>query len=236
MTKEQAAHFILRQFIDLETQFQATLSYIPYVEENKGVLSPKYSTILIDACSLIDSIFRDLVGEKKRSSLKDYASLFEPSINLEQNLTLYLNTPLTILSPFESWRTSQPSWWNAYNKLKHDRINNFDSATLENTLLAVCALHQVMARCKVFLGPFLKEGWINTSDVDLAGNLASVAHLGALTPSPPSMVIESQLFVSPTRENFISATETQPLYLNVDYDIPNLSSRVKDFIWAHEDF
>jgi hypothetical protein len=237
MNQSQAADFVILQFIDLEVQLQDCLNVAPYIHANRQVVSPKFATILIEACSLIDSIFSDLLGAKNKTSLKDYAQAFEPSIDLVRNMTLFLNTPIMVLRPFELWRKEQPEWWAAYNSLKHDRINNFESATLENTVLALCALHQVMARCKLFLGPFLKVGWIDTANGDLVADLGSVAHLGPLTPSPPSMVIESKLFVSSTRENFINDTkESESLYLDIDYQARNLSNRVKNIIWAHEDF
>ena len=45
------------------------------------------------------------------------------------------------VKPWDGWSTSSsPSWWQLYNKIKHDRTAHFDSASLENAILSVSAL------------------------------------------------------------------------------------------------
>ena len=48
------------------------------------------------------------------------------------------------ISPFKNWNPSSPTkslkWYDAYNKIKHDRIENLSLATLDNAINAVCAL------------------------------------------------------------------------------------------------
>jgi hypothetical protein len=44
-------------------------------------------------------------------------------------------------TPFSGWPAGQtPDWWTANNKVKHERHNLFNRASLENTLNAVSAL------------------------------------------------------------------------------------------------
>lgn len=63
--------------------------------------------------------------------LKDY----------EFTLKTYSNIPSII--PFENWNLTAPSaslsWYDAYNKTKHDRDNHFSEATLLNCINAVVA-------------------------------------------------------------------------------------------------
>ena len=44
--------------------------------------------------------------------------------------------------PWESWGAprSSPSWWRAYNNVKHGRDDNFPDASLQNVLSALCGL------------------------------------------------------------------------------------------------
>ena len=45
------------------------------------------------------------------------------------------------LTPWDYWsQTQNPSWWAAYNNVKHQRDRNFHDANLENTINAVAGL------------------------------------------------------------------------------------------------
>jgi hypothetical protein len=49
------------------------------------------------------------------------------------------------LAPFKEWASGGVStWWKAFTELKHDRIRNFRSATLGNTVLALAATFIVL--------------------------------------------------------------------------------------------
>jgi len=175
-------------------------------------------------------------GDSERYNLKKYGEIHEPYLLLEKRASLFLVSPLQLLQPYDSWTIGQPEWWAAYNSLKHDRLNNYEVATYTNAVLALAGLHQLIACFKEFIGGFLRAGWIDTDSVELVADLGSVAHLGTLHPAPPSMVIESELFVSPTRENFIGYSPNNPTSFEVDYDISGLSHRVRDLLFAHDDW
>jgi hypothetical protein len=45
------------------------------------------------------------------------------------------------IKPFENWEKSKPpSWWTAYNKIKHSRSDHFEKANLQNTIHASSGL------------------------------------------------------------------------------------------------
>jgi hypothetical protein len=232
------ASFAVSSFSGLEVELIACREYLPFVEANKQAISPKFVPIIMEACSLIDSIFRENTADKtKHYNLKKYGLEHEPRLSLHEDLSLFLNSPVQILRPFKDWTKKQPDWWAAYNKLKHDRLNNYEAATYTNAVLSVAGAHQLMARNKIFVGEFIKAGWINVQDDELMMKVASSAQLGALMGNPPDMVIESRLFASPTLDNFVlPESEDDPLYIQVDYDYPGLSNRVRGFIFAHEEW
>jgi hypothetical protein len=238
MPSDSKLDFVIASFSALEAQLQDCLNYIPFIENNKSVLSPRFTPIVMESCSLIDSIFSRITNDKsKKYNLKKYADLHESTLSLEGNISLFLGSPLRVLQPYRDWTSRQPDWWAAYNALKHDRINNYEVATYTNAIQALAGLHQLIARCKFFIGGFLRAGWLDTQGFDLIADLGSAAHLGPLHPSPPIMVIESRFFASPTRENFInSADEEEPLYLDINFEMPGLSNRLRNFVFAHEDW
>jgi hypothetical protein len=238
MRNQHRLDFVINNFSLLELQLASCMDYIPFIDINRDVVSPKFIPIITEACALTESIFREITGDKgKRYSFKKYAELHEPSLSLEGNISLFLSYPLQLLEPYRDWTKQQPAWWKAYNALKHDRLRNYHVATYANVVAALAGLHQLMSRCEIFIGSFLRAGWIDTEDAGLEERLGVAAHLGALHAGPPSMAVESKLFVSPTVENFINYTLGDDLlYLDVDYSIAGLSNRVRSFIFAHEDW
>jgi hypothetical protein len=232
------ASFVVASFAGLETQLVTCMEYVPFVEANKHAISPKFVPVIMESCSLIDSIFREITSDKtKHLNLKKHGLEHEPVLSLHENISLFLITPVQLLRPFRDWTHKPPDWWAAYNRLKHDRLNNYEVATYMNAVQSLAALHQLIARCKMFVGEFLKAGWIDTQDSELMVSLASAAHLGALMRNPPDAVIESKLFASATIDNFIlPPSEDDPFYIQVDYDFPGISNRIRSFIFAHEEW
>jgi len=237
MRPEYRFDFCIASFCVLEQQLKSCMEYIPFIETNKQVLSPKFVPVIFEACSLVDSIFTEMAGDAtERYNLKRHNQKHEPYLLLAEKTTLFLISPMQVLQPYREWSTTQPEWWAAYNALKHDRLDNYEVATYTNAVLALCALHQVMASFKEFIGGFLRAGWIATESFDVLTDLGSAAHLGGLHPGPPSVVIQSELFASPTRENFIGYHTDDPRFFEVDYDARGLSHRIRDLLFAHDDW
>lgn len=202
------------------------LSYIPFIDNNKQVISPKFIPIILEACSLIDSVFKNSKGQKgKKHDLKDYTKLVEHHLYLEETISIFLNPRLVFLTPFENWTKAVPTWWAAYNKLKHDRLDNYDAATYENAILAMTGLHQVISRSAEFAPVLLSAGWLDSNIRDLARHLA-----GHISSDP--IPVASKLFVSPLLDNFVTYDRGRP-------DIEpscHFTDRVRGILAAHEWF
>ena len=236
MDKDLATNFVVAQFIGLELQLHECLNFVPYIAENKHLVSPKFVPILMESCSLIDSVLRHHAGVGKNGNLKMFREVCEPDLELEGKVTMFLNTPISLLRPFRNWHVGVPSWWTAYNEIKHDRINKMESATFENTVLALGGLHQIITNYGIFIGALLRSDWINTEDDAVIHSMAGIAQVFT-NPRLPSMAVESRLFVSPSQENFVKEpSDPESRYLELDYTVANLSERVKNFVWAQEDF
>jgi hypothetical protein len=227
--------FVIANFVVLEDQLIDCMEYIPFINGNKDVISAKFIPIIMDSCSLIDSIFRDFSGQKhEKYNLKKYGDLYEHFLSLDKVISIFLVSPLELLSPYKGWKSSQPEWWKAYNMLKHDRLNNYKVSTYRNAVLSLTGLHQLMSRFKHFTAGFLRAGWIDTQTIEVIEQISSANHLAGLHPAPPNIIIESKLFVSPTRENFVGYDSDDPRFLEVDYDAQGLSNRVRNFLLANE--
>ncbi|MEM6452170.1 MAG: hypothetical protein AAF703_17890 [Cyanobacteria bacterium P01_D01_bin.105] len=85
----------------------------------------------------------------------DYIRLLDPLHLQDYAFTFHAFPSLPEISPFSEWSMDAPtaslSWYDAYNKTKHDRDNHFSDATLERCLEAVTA---VVAMYCVRYGPY----------------------------------------------------------------------------------
>lgn len=222
--------FAVSSFEELESRLTDCLSFIPFIERNKQVISPRFIPIIVESCGLTESVFKALEGQDgKRHDLKDYSKLIEPYLLLEEAITIFLNLPILFLNPFRDWTTQPPAWWQAYNKLKHDRLNNYDSATYENTILAMAGLHQVISRSAGFIPSLISAGWFNSDSTDVGEVVAARISQSGL---PIQIIpVESRFFVSPLHDNFVTYENGQPKVENCDF-----TNRVKEMLTVYEWF
>ncbi len=52
----------------------------------------------------------------------------------------YQKLTKSAFEPFEGWKSGNPDWYKAYNKIKHDRDSGFQKANYENCLYALGGL------------------------------------------------------------------------------------------------
>lgn len=229
LTKNEKFNLTLTGFQSLETQMLQCMEFIPFIANNKSAVSPKFVTIILEACSLIDSTFRDAAEPpSKHLTMRDYARELENYFDLDESVSLGLTTPLSILRPFKNWTSEVPAWWVSYNQIKHDRLNNFSLATFETAFSALAGLHQVMARSLDFLGVMTAAGWFNAGSMAFGEMVA--ARIGSSGRSAGTLPAESRLFVSPATGNFVESDELRPKIS----DDCEFSDRIKSIITAYE--
>ena len=234
MEERTRINFAVTGFENLEKQLAECMDFLPFIAENKNAISPKFIPIIMDSCSLIESILHEITcsSNKERLNLKKYCLLQESSLQLEENASFFLTLPVQILQPYKNWSQKSPVWWDAYNKLKHDRLNNYHSATYSNAVNALAGLHRLMSKQREFIGAFLKAGWIDTHDFEVTENLCSYVHEGTNV----DVVIESKLFVSSTGENFVNPSTSDERYFDINFNAYGLSERIRNILFAHEDW
>lgn len=206
---------ILANFSSLEDRLLEYLDFLPYTKDTRHVISPRFIPIILDACSLTDSVLRHFVGKpEKRCSLKHIANESDEHLELNTAFSILLTPEIAFLNPFASWKTKVPEWWSAYNRLKHDRLNQYSVATYENTVLALCALHQVVARNRHFIPNLISAGWFHADNPDL-GELILAQHIQVGVGTSDVIPVESRLFVTPNQSNFVEFSHGQP-FVNDD--------------------
>ena len=136
---------------DIRLLIQKLDSILLYVEPSNislKVYSHKLRELLILSCTEVESFWIHYMKEAGESTdrltTKDYVRLLHPLFLNEYEIT-FNRYPFTYSTkPFGQWDVSNPtttlSWYDAYNKAKHDKILNFDQATLEDCLNSISAL------------------------------------------------------------------------------------------------
>ena len=144
-------------YLSLESEIQRSFEFVyPLIAENKNVISIPYQQIIFASCSEINNLL-SLLMEKYSLKPKDFKEnanewnirLFYKALDgkkldgkalidqiknetvfLDYQLNKIFNNSLT-LKPFEKWEDGKsPSWWTAYNDLKHNKSKNFKKANL----------------------------------------------------------------------------------------------------------
>ena len=132
----------------IEGDIKKLSRYIEFDESNFKVYSIELSRLLLTACSEVDVVMKELCKlidpNSKAENINGYKRVIKEKllyiVNGGVNCPLYGLT----LFPWSKWKgEGNPEWWVSYNKVKHERNNNYRRANLKNVLNAVAGLFVV---------------------------------------------------------------------------------------------
>lgn len=145
MTIQEFKRDYLRQYCLIEKDFANTMDYVSISPNNYATFSPAYLKILLSIGSEID-VLKDFVCKSLNTDMKHFNQV-QPdfhSVAVEVRSENMLLTPWDCGTPF-------PTWWTAYNEVKHNRNESatkfdpskkyFEYANLENVLSALAGLY-----------------------------------------------------------------------------------------------
>ncbi len=114
-------------------------------EENYTSYGHEIRNLLILACTEVEAQWKGVLKahEIVGKDTSDYVKL-NKAMHLNEYSILLTHYPwLPEFCPFKDWQIDLPTqslnWYDAYNKVKHDRELNFTKATLIHAINAVCA-------------------------------------------------------------------------------------------------
>ncbi|MFO0957090.1 MAG: hypothetical protein U0800_06435 [Isosphaeraceae bacterium] len=149
-----------KSFIDSVEQVEALFSELSSISsvahldpQNLTVYGSRIRQMIIVACTEFEAQCRGILKAngciKPRFNTTDYVALLEPLKLNEYSVRLSRYPNLQDLSPFKDWSNSQPSqsitWYENYNKVKHDREGNFNLGNLGCLLECIAACWIMMA-------------------------------------------------------------------------------------------
>lgn len=139
----------MHYFVALEKELENSFNYIEPVTENMACYGAKYSSLLNSISIEFESTCKTLIKFKENDAkvgdignIKAYMLKHFPKICSNQVDIARINESI---KPLENWGSSRLEWWDAYTTLKHNRINNYNQASLRNVIDAMSSLLIVIA-------------------------------------------------------------------------------------------
>jgi hypothetical protein len=146
-------HYV-RAFLLIQEDLLKIFRYVDPNDLNDQTISLKIHELLVRTCIEVEANFTAILSENiytvhpnKFNMAKDYC-LIEQSHHLSKyqvKLPVWTGTK-NVITPFKDWTNVSPTnwtpltWYNAYNKSKHDRHLHFDKASFRNLIDAVAGL------------------------------------------------------------------------------------------------
>lgn len=198
------AELVIEWFLDLEDHLKHYLRTIP-INWNHGAVLPLLSGIIVEAAGLVDSVFRKEFDVSQSRTLRrnlritHFSVQYEQRHSLSRKTTIIYQYPPVLLNPFRGWISQEEGggvdleWWEAYNKLKHERIEHYAKCTLSNAVMAVCALHQVLSVLPCFFKSLITHDMVALQGYPISYAIRLVEEGRVEVP----FLVESQLFATP---------------------------------------
>jgi hypothetical protein len=148
----------------LVKEYLALLEYIEPTDKNKSVYSHRLYELYLRACTEFENICKEILLSENYEktghlNINDYRTL-DASLKLnEREVGLLFWQPYTkYISPFSDWKIADKplSWYQDYNKVKHNRNTEFSRASLLNVTSAIAAVFTILF-CKfgvAFFNPY----------------------------------------------------------------------------------
>lgn len=156
-------------YLSVEKMLEDTRKYVAVSEENKDTYSDEFAKIILLSCSEIDSILklicklRNIQKEDNQYNMKVYIGVLNEIENIKEIAysrypTTCINEELLIVRPFKTMDINKKyggmDWWEAYQSLKHNRLENALKGNLNNAVTAVAAQYIIIRLLIDFLNEY----------------------------------------------------------------------------------
>lgn len=147
MTVQEFETRIWPFYLRLEREFINTLTYVEFSPDNFSTYSIEYEKQLLSIGSEIDILCKLLCAEidstQHPSKMDGYTSILSGYMNITSTKIRFCMNQQDYI-PFDGWTIgNNPTWWKAYNKVKHERLlnENYKKGNLENVFHALAGLY-----------------------------------------------------------------------------------------------
>ena len=144
-------------FLTIEQDLINLSRYIEFTEGNFNTYSTELTRLLISTASEVDVLLREFCNDKnptEKRNVRTYREFFQNTDGMEGFINEDVIIPKYNLSfrpwAWDIWLDDDegeskrcPEWWDANNKVKHQRSSEYQKGNLKNVLNAFCALYIV---------------------------------------------------------------------------------------------
>jgi len=245
-----SANNVLDWYIEAENMFADFLKYVPYCEKHEEVWSPKLVVILQETCSQLDSLWgweaENVHGKKEKINITDYFELYG-EVMAPRWVVFWSDEPIKI-APFAAWQNARNftkkeyenrplDWWkDGYQKIKHNRIENYRCATLKFAVESLAGLFLAIIATEKCWDALWEHNWVSWDKEGgmpfdpfdcLRADFESLDDEGKC--SLTRMAVESKLFTYPVGfcKGLITANKKHPHWKG------NCSKRFKAWYYDH---
>lgn len=138
----------LDYFLALEEDLERYSRYIEFHEDNFKTYSLELVRLLLAAGSEVDVALKELCHRidptKHPRKIPEYRTIVSSKFPSIERESVLINRYHIKLEPWLGWSKSIPTWWDSYNKVKHNRLKNYREGNLGNVLNAVSGLGVIM--------------------------------------------------------------------------------------------
>lgn len=133
------------QLLALKENLERIFRVVHPAQSNLDVYGHEIRNILILSATEVEAQWKQILkaNSVEGQSTADYIKLLDPMRLAEYEVALPYYPWIAPAKPFVSWHKSAPTktlpWYNAYNSVKHNREDEFQSATLNFAIQSCCA-------------------------------------------------------------------------------------------------
>ena len=145
-------HYV-RAFLLLQEDVLDFFSYVEPSDKNLETYSHRIQQLLMRACVEVEANLTAIFLDNKYKAAQDNLTMQQYClIDISHRLSSYeIRVPTWqgskgVRTPFHGWNQGEPlPWYQAYNKSKHNRHENFKLATFEALIDAFCGLNALLS-------------------------------------------------------------------------------------------
>ena len=135
-------------YMSLEDDLIDTGRYVELSEENNKTYSTQFTRLLLAAGSEVDVVAKAVSSQiapgGNHRNIDSYRGVMIPKFPAIPNIVMGIQWNPYRVKPWASWgepTPTNPTWWRAYNAVKHERSQYFQEGNLENAIAAIAGLY-----------------------------------------------------------------------------------------------
>jgi len=130
----------------LERNCKEISRYVDFRTSNYNTCSNEIIGQLLDVGAEFDNFCKTVcsLDNEERPNITDYANWMLDNIRGIRNVRIKVSGSDLVIMPFKNWNRNKAGdlyWWQAYNNVKHNRIESYAEGNLKNLLSALAALY-----------------------------------------------------------------------------------------------